>query len=934
MATGTNTTGTRAGSATQRRTWLARGAVIPLIAVVVGVGVRADAAPEQVLQSVAVDLRSDGTITAITSDSVRKASGAETSTDEDSFDPSKVAGDLPVRVLTSYRLGDRVGTDLEEIEGESGRVIVDVTVQNTTVRPELLSYDSAGVRKQQYALVGTPLTVIASAGLGKDDLGQVVTADEAGALTNGVLSRASDGGTQVQWAAMLAPPRLAPSATFRLVQDTEDFQVPDLDVSVQPGLVTDSSVQNLLRSAFAEDAGSTLRMEAETIGLIGEVNTTLTGAAGVLADIQESLAATAGDLGRRAITDLESSTSALSGSLSGVASDISSLQTEISGTLDGTSSKLLGQLDGTLVRVQSLLGDPTRAKAPGKVTQRGCDVQLPGYEAGTQLSVFQHILQVQARLEALKSASAQCGQVIETSLVEDLGVADDRAACTAESTSAICVLDAARNGIGDEAATLAAIKAQLANYDELLRDLPLSALQMAADMRALQIRTNNLAPARANDTDPATTLLDDEIALLGELSVAVTTVRDALNAPGLRQLLADLPGLSDQAATQASAIGALVDTDPLAEGDVRRLGRLAETACPLPAAFDDPADDNLTPAQQLYVDAVRTACGSDLDGEATVTALTEAQTVLTRLATRLDVGVDVEALYTGLDTIADRLDEIDDELAADPTAGVKADLIEVAERARAILNPNGLNCGNDQNPAPQQPMNRVLCAAGLVVLDPDRPSDLETQIDELGASLVETQEDLEKTVGNVDRARTDAVGDVQRLTEALGTRMSDAGTDLLVEGERSISSSNKQLDLQVDVFGTRLDGSVSKVVGNISRTVSSANRSLGDTDKQLSRDLEAVLVDLGDPESGSGGLLGALRTNAGQTALSTRQVTAANTRASSFGNVRAEALDDIYLQQEQLTRSLEMQQEFPAFGLEVPGGSSVLTVFTFHLEGK
>ena len=138
------------------------GLVTALVIGCVGSGPAAQASPEKVLQAVDVTLGTDGTVAGITSTAIRKGEDS-TRSDRDVVDPSAEADRLPVRIQTAYRLGDRAGTDLSEIAGESGRVVIDVTVQNTTVRPQHLTYDSAGVRKRAYALVGTPLTVVASA---------------------------------------------------------------------------------------------------------------------------------------------------------------------------------------------------------------------------------------------------------------------------------------------------------------------------------------------------------------------------------------------------------------------------------------------------------------------------------------------------------------------------------------------------------------------------------------------------------------------------------------------------------------------------------------------------------------------------------------------------------------------------------------------------
>ncbi len=370
-----------------RRGWRARGGVALLALSLVAaasvngsaaatVGVRdggiglfsADDDPQRVLQSVSVGVGPDGTITDIDSTSISKTADSALASDEESFDPATVAGDLPVRILTSYRLGDRSGTDLSEIAGESGRVVVEVVVQNTTVSPQKLDYDVGSTPRSQYALVGAPLTVVATADLGAAGLTRVVTDGDGGgaaeAVTNGVLSRTEDDDIQVQWASLLAPPRLSPSVTLRLVQDTEDFEVPSFDINVQPGLVTDTSIENLLESAFSEDAGSTLQLESRTIGLVGEVTGALEVASSGLSDVERLLDTSATTIGQRTIGDLTASSDSITNELRGLAGDLDGLNSDIDRQLASTQSATLSQLSTTVEGDQGQSRRPRQHRAP------------------------------------------------------------------------------------------------------------------------------------------------------------------------------------------------------------------------------------------------------------------------------------------------------------------------------------------------------------------------------------------------------------------------------------------------------------------------------------------------------------------------------------------------------------------------------------------
>lgn len=66
---------------------------------------------------------------------------------------------LPVRVTTAYKAGDRVGSDLADLEGFTGRLALNVTVTHTDTRLEKIDVDISGASQQRTMLVGSPFTV-------------------------------------------------------------------------------------------------------------------------------------------------------------------------------------------------------------------------------------------------------------------------------------------------------------------------------------------------------------------------------------------------------------------------------------------------------------------------------------------------------------------------------------------------------------------------------------------------------------------------------------------------------------------------------------------------------------------------------------------------------------------------------------------------------
>ena len=155
----------------------------------------------KVLQSVSVKVAPNGDMTSIKGSVVGTTSENKAFNNDTTYNPKDAASDLPVRVLTSYRTAKKQGTDLSDLDGYTGKVDIKVTVQNLTAKAKQLSYDVNGRRRSQSALVGVPLTMVASTSLGDVKPSTVQTSDDAdsssSSATNGVLSQDAKGSTQV-----------------------------------------------------------------------------------------------------------------------------------------------------------------------------------------------------------------------------------------------------------------------------------------------------------------------------------------------------------------------------------------------------------------------------------------------------------------------------------------------------------------------------------------------------------------------------------------------------------------------------------------------------------------------------------------------------------------------------------------------------------------
>lgn len=923
-------------------------------------GSAAEAQPEQVLQSIRVAVGPDGSITGVESQAVRRSGDDDPRSTVRQLAPTEASSKLPVRVLTSYRLGERSGTDLSEIEGKAGRVVIQVTVQNTTVRPQELTYQTSdGDSATTTALVGTPLTVVGSAKLGKGELSRIVTNNDADpdAVTSGVVSRGDDGSGRVQWAALLAPPRLAPSATFTLVEETTDFQVPTFDFSVQPGIVTDASLTNLIDSAFSDDGDSTLQLESRTISIIGQVNTVLADAGSVLTDIQTTLDDSAGRLGERTVGELQQGRDRVDSGLTSTISQLESLDSQIESELDGTSSQTLGALNGTLDDVRALLGDPKSEREPQLRFGGGCDDAIPAQESGLEpsevpTSVLYRMRLVGAQLQALTKASKACTERIQEGLRETVGQ-KGRCATPAAATTAICTLEST---IGQ----LTAKSQEISLFGASLKELADPHDSIAALRQRLTDATAALGGLQT-DTDE----IREQGLLAGDLTEVASGVKGQLDEVQtvLAQLsLDDITAGYDQirgiADTQLALIGDEDNPDSIIGGVSSVTDKLL-TTCGLVGPQLNGVDlDDLTGALLQAILGTQEAC-TDVDDlveelQDQVAGLGQAWTDVQGLTDLSDgshspVRDAVESFDDKLGDLSDDVLEARTKLDSLITKG--EDSGEFEETLDGLLDGldglydaglpgSGTPCAPVTQPrsgakTPARPLvNQLLDSFETVSCNSDV---LQDQIDTRMATFTAVVDDAQNDVGvsrdDTDAARQAAENEVATMTGRLSRRIQAAGTDVTTRVEGKVTKSRGQLTRSERNAKALLDRLTSQASARLSQQVSASNTDLAATNEQLQSDLASVLLDLGTRGTDGSGLLGTLASSARRTSLSNADLAGAGQQASAFRSIRGQVLSDIRLQQVQTDRSLELTSQFPSLDLDVAPGSRVLTVFSFHIGG-
>lgn len=425
------------------------------------------------LQTVHVRVGADATVHAVSTASVVADEDGRVSETRVDLEPAEAVDHLPVRVQTAWWHDGAAGTDLAELEGRSGRFVLQVSVHDLTAEASELTFETGGAQYRQQALVGVPLTVVAGAEVGGGDrVVQVADGeDDDHRVTDGVLVETPDAGRSVQWAAFLAPPMLSPTADFTLVVDTRDFRVPAFDITVHPGLVTDPSVAALLDRAYGAD-GYSARLEGATIALVQNVSSRLTEALEFVDQVHEALQRDVADLGERTYRDLGSSSTTVLGHLEATAADLDGIL--------GTASAGIGEVGSqTHSGVQALsrsLGDilgstGVRPELTATVVQ-GCSLTMPSLAAGAERTVSSTVHVADAQLRAIVALFDDgrdappdgCRSALHRLLQSTIGdpsVLDDpteAAACRAtpaDQRTVACTLAIAREVLSADLAALA-----------------------------------------------------------------------------------------------------------------------------------------------------------------------------------------------------------------------------------------------------------------------------------------------------------------------------------------------------------------------------------------------------------------------------------------------------------------------------------------------
>ncbi|MEC5193288.1 MULTISPECIES: hypothetical protein [unclassified Arthrobacter] len=902
--------------------------------------------PVKLLQNVRVGLSAAAGVETVEGTTISVSAAGGSSAEDAKYDTAQVVGELPVRVSLQYRAGSKSGSDLAELQGHTGPVEINVTLENLTVKPRVIEYDAAGQTRSDTALVGAPLTIAASTKLDGVRADHVTAGSADGATgTNGVLSSTEDGAAVVQWATILAPPRSGASTTLRLVADVENFKVPAFDVAIQPGLNTDLSADGVLNGAFSSGTGSVLELQRRTITLVSDINTVLTQAGSTITDVRRNLQVTSQTVGAKTAGELRDNSQALAATMSGLKDQLKTLGADLESATTTTQSATAAQLKQTVSAVDAMLGDTSAVPATAPINGEGCSAEVPKSEKAA--TVYSSVVTMASQLDAYAKVSAGCRDIVAGAIKATMGPEDPTAVECAEQGSMTCSL------YGSAMSVTGALLGLVETGDELVADLQPQVVEGAIkNQEASTLELERVRAGFAVILDGADTPEDYKTALakvdkaMKSVRASVAATRDAATAArdsikGLRQQLIDI----DE--TAQSARSELGDGSLLKGSMMQQNQRLADELCKMadagfPAPGRLPAEEvarlrayltsapcEPTPENEKPAQAVKLPTGfkDPLDvrlksqAEAWDTALAATDTAdqdqaIGKAFTTLEASIgDIDAKLDAVDDAAKALDRA----ATGNAAGTKHGLETLAAALGKAIESSG--------------------QVGATL------AKLKVQQDGLGDKIKESLRDVSAdTAAEVYKT----VGEQVRQVAEIG----DAGSDSVITAfNRSISGLKSTSDEVVGDAGGTVDkqrgelleqsgalaASLSKTtqssLASIASSTSGSTRDVGGANALLSSSLNKVMLDLGDRSVNGSGLLGSMATNAAKADTADYQLALASQNAEGYANIRSRDVAGLLLRQAQFKASLTAIDELPPFHLEVPAGATSQTLYTLKIGG-
>ena len=898
--------------------------------------------PVKLLQSVRVGLSPAAGVETIAGTTISVSATGDSSAADTSYDAAQVVGELPVRVSLQYRAGEKSGSDLTELQGHTGPVEIDLTLENLTVKPRVIEYDAAGQTRSETALVGAPLTIAASTRLTGVPAGDVTAGSaDGGTGTNGVLSSTEDGATVVQWATVLAPPRSGASTTLRLVADVKDFQVPAFDVAVQPGLNTDLSADGVLAGAFSSGTGSEMALQRRTIALVSDVNTVLTKAGSTITDVRRNLQLTSQTLGAKTAGELRDNSTALAATMVGLKEQLKNLGADLEGATKATQSTTASQLQQTVAAVDAMLGDTSAVPTTAQINGDGCAADVSKSEKAA--TVYSSVQTMASQLDAYAKVSAGCRDTVAGAIQATMGPENPTAEECAEQGSMTCSL------YGSAVTVTGALLGLVKKGDELVADLQPQVVEGAIkDQEAATATLEQVRADLAVILDGAETPEDYKTALanvdkaIKSAQASVAATRDAVAAvrdriDGLREKLIDVEKTANGAKSE------LGDGSLLKGSMMQQNQRLADELCKM-------ADGILPQKGQLSADEVErlrsyltaTPCETTADNEKPAQELRPPNGFKDPLDARLKAQTAAwDAVLAATDTSAPDQAFGDLETTIDDI-DAKLEAISEATKALDRAATGDVTSSRRELVALNHRLGDAIGSSGRVGTTLAK---LKEQQDGLGDKIkqslrevsAETAAEVFKTVdvqvrqvAEIGGASSEAV--ITAFNRSI-SGLKSTSDEVVSDAEGTVNKQRDELLEQSDALAASLAKSTQSSLASIASGTSGSTRDVDGARALLSSSLTKVMLDLGDRSVNGSGLLGSMATSAAKAGTADYQLALASQNAEGYANIRSRDVAGLLLRQAQFKASLTAVDELPPFHLEVPDGATSQTLYTLTIGG-
>lgn len=915
--------------------------------------VQADSMSEydNVLQSVSISVDSSGTIESVSDRSVGlSADGKDVKgdTEERAFNPEEVASELPVRVSVYYRGDWGEGFDLSEIAGHSGQVEVTLWVQNLTTSAERLTPNVGGVASPRSVLVSAPLTVIASTRLpenvrvlSEENLlsASEVSETEAGVNdmkntgTNGVILREKDG-TTLQWASLLASPYTPGLASFSVVMAGDNLPVPEFNVAVQKGFLTQSDPDDFVASSFSSTNVDTEALIQQAVDLSGRLASILERTESLISDTRTALTNSQSTIGQTTISDLQNSSQSLVQSTQSMKNDLAKLEADISANMRGNGSSTWEQLRTVTTNMEAVLGKESDFQNETSESEEDVkECKALSINLSPDASLSKTLSEVSVSLDTYAQATSACRAAIAKDFLTVLGpetpdkeICEDNPgtlSCTVKNlNSTLSNAQAFHDKYGYEASnpndSISGIPSSSDSYSETFNNLECSSFKL---QKILNPTDETIAPDRLPQCIGHTNLtsidrgIADKTSLKGRVSSAKTTL--------------------DQMQTTLNALAATYRANLAMENDVQYIkSQLCAVALADRTHVNDLEKDALRNA--LYaLDGSKLRDCPGMPPSSTIGAalsdlrLPDRIPLTTKLSEQKGSVDQILAPETGNIPVYDSFGELTEIKLAD-IKNIEDQLQNIDESLDNLSTVvNELGEGNSAQFSYLKALNNNIEAFQSAIEDAKKSasSDVQKDLEIINESLTDTKIAANTLLADRNKLGKSADG----LLESVAQNMTNSSTHLTEKGKETVKTQRENLttnyDTSYDESKQAIDDSLNQIAESFA--LSSANAQV--VSSKLEGDIARVLADIGTPGERSG-LLGMLGDAQGRANTAGAQIGVAGQATSNFNSVQRTYNYGQQIRREQLRAGIAKQKEMKAFMRDLPSSARHTVTYSFTVS--